>query len=233
VLRERQLKRGMGFYGSGARVERLVARLQAGQPIVAATLGGSVSWGAGASNRTSTSYPARFFQFLNATFPHRRGSPLLPVFAGLLAAFASHSRALLRCRIACQVITTVLQRITSSPCSRSRDHNFSNRAISATNAGTFATCTERLVPQVRHFGVCMLGGGVGGWGGVGGFDRRAGRVACSRYQLARVKQLLLTPPRLRLPPHPPGIPGGRVRTCWLWSSPSTSTRACPTPPRTA
>lgn len=90
VLRERQLKRGMGFYGSGARVERLVARLQAGQPIVAATLGGSVSWGAGASNRTATSYPARFFQFLNATFPHRRGSPLLPVFAGLLAAFASH-----------------------------------------------------------------------------------------------------------------------------------------------
>jgi hypothetical protein len=150
VLRERQLKRGMGFYGSGARVERLVARLQAGQPIVAATLGGSVSWGAGASNRTSTSYPARFFQFLNATFPHRRGSPLLPVFAGLLAAFASHSRALLRCRIACQVITTVLQRITSSPCSRSRDHNFSNRAISATNAGTFATCTERLVPQGAH-----------------------------------------------------------------------------------
>lgn len=26
-----------------------------------------------------------------------------------------------------------------------------NKAISATNAGTFATCTERLVPAVRRF----------------------------------------------------------------------------------
>ena len=31
-----------------------------------------------------------------------------------------------------------------------RDHALMNKAISATNAGTFATCTERLVPAVRR-----------------------------------------------------------------------------------
>lgn len=29
-----------------------------------------------------------------------------------------------------------------------KDHALMNKAISATNAGTFATCTERLVPAV-------------------------------------------------------------------------------------
>ncbi|KAL4855511.1 hypothetical protein ACK3TF_003849 [Chlorella vulgaris] len=43
VLREAQLRRGLGYYGSGARLERVVAQLMAGEPIVAATVGGSVT----------------------------------------------------------------------------------------------------------------------------------------------------------------------------------------------
>ncbi|PRW60464.1 expressed protein isoform A [Chlorella sorokiniana] len=97
VLSSDQLKRGLSFYGTGRRMERLVAKLMAGQPVTAVTIGGSVTWGAGATSRTVTSYPARFFEFINATFPHK-------------------------------------------------DHALLNKAISATNAGTFATCTERLVP---------------------------------------------------------------------------------------
>ncbi|KAI7842255.1 hypothetical protein COHA_003896 [Chlorella ohadii] len=97
VLSAAQLKRGLSFYGTGQRLERLVAKLMAGQPITAVTIGGSVTWGAGATNRTTHSFPARFFEFLSAAFPHK-------------------------------------------------DHALMNKAISATNAGTFATCTERLVP---------------------------------------------------------------------------------------
>lgn len=70
VLNASQLRRGLSFYGSGARIERVAAKLLAGQPIVAVTLGGSVTRGAGASN-ISRNYPSRFFDFIRATFPHK------------------------------------------------------------------------------------------------------------------------------------------------------------------
>ncbi|KAI3430755.1 hypothetical protein D9Q98_009167 [Chlorella vulgaris] len=98
VLQEAQLRRGLGYYGSGARLERVVAKLMVGEPIVAATVGGSVTVGSGSSNLTENGYAPRFFHFLNATFPHR-------------------------------------------------DHVLVNKAIGGTNAGTFGTCLERLVPQ--------------------------------------------------------------------------------------
>lgn len=56
-------------------MERVAARLLAGLPITAATLGGSVTVGAGSSGQKGgskpNSYPQLFFRFLNASFPHR------------------------------------------------------------------------------------------------------------------------------------------------------------------
>ncbi|PRW56718.1 hypothetical protein C2E21_4783 [Chlorella sorokiniana] len=69
VLSELQLKRGLAYYGGGQRVERLAAALMAGQPITAVVIGGSVSRGAG-STRPDRAFPAMFFSFLNASFPH-------------------------------------------------------------------------------------------------------------------------------------------------------------------
>lgn len=68
-------RRGLAFYGSGRRIERVAARLLAGLPITAATLGGSVTVGAGSTGQKGGSkpnaYPQLFFRFLNASFPHR------------------------------------------------------------------------------------------------------------------------------------------------------------------
>lgn len=71
MLSEAQLRRGLAYYGSGTRLERLVARLAEGQRVTAVALGGSVTVGAGASARGLTGYVPRFFSFLNASFPHR------------------------------------------------------------------------------------------------------------------------------------------------------------------
>ncbi|EFN58305.1 expressed protein [Chlorella variabilis] len=70
LLTAAQLRRGLSFYGSGARIERVAAKLLAGQPITAVTLGASVTRGHGASS-VESGYPSRFFDFLNASFPHR------------------------------------------------------------------------------------------------------------------------------------------------------------------
>ena len=63
--------RGQGYYGSGRQLRRVAAKLLAGQPISVYILGGSVSRGSGSSNPETTSYPARLFEFINATFPHK------------------------------------------------------------------------------------------------------------------------------------------------------------------
>ncbi|PSC68096.1 hypothetical protein C2E20_8274 [Micractinium conductrix] len=71
LLSPGQLRRGLAFYGSGRRIERVAARLLAGQAITAVTLGGSVTIGAGSTRTNVTSYAPMFFQFLNFSFPHR------------------------------------------------------------------------------------------------------------------------------------------------------------------
>ena len=63
------LRRGLGFYGSGGRLERVVAALMRGEPATVVTIGGSVARGAG-SSREDRAFPARFAAFLNATWPH-------------------------------------------------------------------------------------------------------------------------------------------------------------------
>lgn len=65
-----QLRRGLCYYGGGRRIERVAAALMAGQPITAVTVGASVTRGAGASSE-EFAYPAMFFDYLNASFPHR------------------------------------------------------------------------------------------------------------------------------------------------------------------
>lgn len=80
VLSHRQLRRGLTYYGSGDRLRQVAAKLLAGQPLMAVTLGGSVTRGAGAA--PDASFPQRFFQALNASFPHRWGGGWLVVCLG-------------------------------------------------------------------------------------------------------------------------------------------------------
>ncbi|PFH45341.1 hypothetical protein AMATHDRAFT_71805 [Amanita thiersii Skay4041] len=58
--------------GSGARIQRLLNRALAGQPITISVIGGSISacHGAGDDPVSSRCYPSRFFQWWNTVFPH-------------------------------------------------------------------------------------------------------------------------------------------------------------------
>lgn len=70
LLTASEVQRGLGYYGSGRRLEEVVAKLMRGEPIRAYTLGGSVTKGSG-SSEDELAYPGRFFEFLNKTFPHK------------------------------------------------------------------------------------------------------------------------------------------------------------------
>eukprot|EP00887_Chlorella_sp_A99_P006691 scaffold3.g6691.t1 len=69
VLPPEAMRRGLGTLGSGDRLLRLAARLRAGQPLRVATLGGSVTRGAGATSQLNSSYPPQLERLLNACFP--------------------------------------------------------------------------------------------------------------------------------------------------------------------
>ncbi|KAL4427825.1 hypothetical protein ABPG75_001914 [Micractinium tetrahymenae] len=71
LLTTAELRRGLAYYGSGARLQALAAKLLAGQPIKVYALGGSVTGGGGSSYPPATAYVSRFFRWINATFPHR------------------------------------------------------------------------------------------------------------------------------------------------------------------
>jgi hypothetical protein len=71
VLTRAQLRRGLSFYGSGERIERVAAKLMAGEPITIVTLGASVTRGQGASEE-ATAYPSLLFDFISNNFPHRQ-----------------------------------------------------------------------------------------------------------------------------------------------------------------
>ena len=71
LLTHKEVLRGQGYYGSGERLRRVAAKLLAGEPISVIALGGSVTRGSGSSDPEKTSYPARLFEFINATFPHK------------------------------------------------------------------------------------------------------------------------------------------------------------------
>ena len=70
LLTRDELLRGMAFYGTGRRLQRMARKLLDGQPVKVAMLGGSITKGSGASG-PEASYPSRFFEALNASFPHR------------------------------------------------------------------------------------------------------------------------------------------------------------------
>ena len=70
ILTPEEVQQGTTFYGGGARLRRMAAKLRAGRPVKVVTLGGSVTYGHGVED-LSLSYPSRFFQFINASFPHR------------------------------------------------------------------------------------------------------------------------------------------------------------------
>ncbi|KIK68414.1 hypothetical protein GYMLUDRAFT_154042 [Collybiopsis luxurians FD-317 M1] len=58
--------------GSGARIQRVLSRALAGQPVTISILGGSVSacHGAGDDPISPKCYPSKFFQWWNSVFPH-------------------------------------------------------------------------------------------------------------------------------------------------------------------
>ncbi|KAG6914075.1 hypothetical protein DXG01_002551 [Tephrocybe rancida] len=60
------------YLGSGERIQRVLNRALAGQPVTISILGGSVSacHGAGDDPVSPHCYPARFFQWWNTVFPH-------------------------------------------------------------------------------------------------------------------------------------------------------------------
>lgn len=68
LLTQAEVQRGM-YYGSGGRLRRLAPKLRAGQPVTVVLLGGSVT-NAGEYSRQGLSYAARFFDFLNSSFPN-------------------------------------------------------------------------------------------------------------------------------------------------------------------
>ncbi|KAJ7594158.1 hypothetical protein C8J56DRAFT_854108 [Mycena floridula] len=58
--------------GSGARIQRVLTRVMAGQPVTISVLGSSVSacHGAGDDPISTRCYPSRFFSWWNSVFPH-------------------------------------------------------------------------------------------------------------------------------------------------------------------
>ncbi|EFN59203.1 hypothetical protein CHLNCDRAFT_56786 [Chlorella variabilis] len=68
-LTDEEVQRAEGYYGTAARLRRVAAKLLAGEPIQVFTLGGSVTRGLGAS-APERNYANRFFQLINASFPH-------------------------------------------------------------------------------------------------------------------------------------------------------------------
>ncbi|KAL4442042.1 hypothetical protein ABPG77_011303 [Micractinium sp. CCAP 211/92] len=71
LLTTAELRRGLAYYGSGARLQALAGKLLAGQPVKVYALGGSVTGGGGSSHAPARAYVSRFFKWINTTFPHR------------------------------------------------------------------------------------------------------------------------------------------------------------------
>ncbi len=71
LLTTAELRRGLAYYGSGARLQALASKLLAGQPVKVYALGGSVTGGGGSSHAPARAYVSRFFKWINTTFPHR------------------------------------------------------------------------------------------------------------------------------------------------------------------
>lgn len=71
LLSDEEVQQGIAHYGGGSRLRRVAQKLLAGQPVKVYTLGGSVTFGHGVDD-PRLSYPSLFFQFINASFPHRR-----------------------------------------------------------------------------------------------------------------------------------------------------------------
>ncbi|EFN56843.1 hypothetical protein CHLNCDRAFT_144427 [Chlorella variabilis] len=69
-LPEHELLKGLVSYGDMSRMRRFFTKLLSGQAVTVVSIGGSVSWGHGASVRGQTDLPALVFQWMNATFPH-------------------------------------------------------------------------------------------------------------------------------------------------------------------
>ena len=134
-LAQHEVERGISYYGSGDRLRAVAAKLLAGQPIKAFTMGGSVTAGTGASDQRFC-YASRFFEFLNTTFPQRCEEWMSGIMVHAMGIVSLCSR-------------IAGSKPAVSPLLQCRDHVLVNKGIGATSSGIFAACTERMVPNVR------------------------------------------------------------------------------------
>lgn len=72
LLAAEEQQRGLTYYGSGSRVRAFAQKLLDGEPVTVVALGGSITMGSGVPS-PELCYTSRFFQALNASFPHRQG----------------------------------------------------------------------------------------------------------------------------------------------------------------
>lgn len=158
LLRPAELRRGITGYGSGHSLQRVVAKLMAGQPIRAVMLGGSVTRGCCASGPSREgSYANRFFAFINQTWPHRRAQPLP---ARLRHARRAHRGAgpapgWGRVRAAPRRPPAPLPPAPTRPRS---GHQFDNAGIGGSSSALFSLCWERFVPAGTDLVVRGLAG---------------------------------------------------------------------------
>lgn len=61
---------GIVSYGDTSRLTMFTNKLDAGKPVVVGVVGGSISFGQGASDRDTTSWVARIFNWIRTTYPH-------------------------------------------------------------------------------------------------------------------------------------------------------------------
>ncbi|WPT13740.1 hypothetical protein PSENEW3_00001579 [Picochlorum sp. SENEW3] len=61
---------GIVSYGDTTRMRKFVRKLAANKPVTVTLVGGSITWGQGASDRKKTSWGGLFFTWINTTYPH-------------------------------------------------------------------------------------------------------------------------------------------------------------------
>lgn len=157
---EEERLRGMTYYGSGQRLQRVASKLLAGRPIKLATLGGSVTL-ASFLHRQGRSYSALLFRFVNESFPHRQGCRgglpgCLQPCSAVRAARADGHHADARQRLCAAWVKWLLpacmarraaRPAPTGPCS---GHVLHNGGMPGSSSAFFAPCVERLVPSVSR-----------------------------------------------------------------------------------
>lgn len=133
----------------------------------------SVTKGQGAS-APEKGYASRFFEFINATWPHRWGASLMPCSTPAACLVCSEAPMLASCRVQLAVRPAAREAVASTqrrpvapaslwfamgagilsalprapPPRLPRDHVLENKGIGGTSSGVYAACAEQMVGEV-------------------------------------------------------------------------------------